>query len=156
MRLRFVMLIFAGLAFCVAAAAADDPSVGTWKLDPSESKFSSGPQPQSIILTIEPSGDNGLKITTETIDAQGKKSVSVANGALDGKDSPVTGDANADTASMKRVDADTTESQNKKSGRITSLLKRIVSRDRKKMTVTKTQNNAQGQTVVDIEVFDRI
>jgi len=156
MRLRFVMLIFAGLAFCVAAAAADDPSVGTWKLDPSESKFSSGPQPQSIILTIEPSGDNGLKITTETIDAQGKHSVSTVNGTLDGKDSQVTGDPNADTASMKRDDTNTTETQNKKSGRITSFFRRIVSRDKKKMTVTKTQNDAQGDTVVDIEVFDRI
>jgi hypothetical protein len=156
MRLRFVMVIFALLAFRVAAVAADDPSVGTWKLNPSESKFSSGPQPQSIILTIEPSGDNGLKITTETIDAQGKKSVSVVNGALDGKDLPVTGDANADSASMRRDDADTTETQNKKSGRIASFLKRIVSRDRKKMTVTKTQSNAQGQAVVDVEIFDRI
>jgi hypothetical protein len=31
-----------------------------------------------------------------------------------------------------------------------------VSRDKKKMTVTKTQNNSQGEAVVDIEVFDRI
>ncbi len=42
------------------------------------------------------------------------------------------------------------------SGRITSFFRRIVSRDKKKMTVTKTQNDAQGDTVVDIEVFDRI
>jgi hypothetical protein len=34
--------------------------------------------------------------------------------------------------------------------------RRIVSRDKKKMTVTKTQNDAQGDTVVDFEVFDRI
>jgi hypothetical protein len=75
---------------------------------------------------------------------------------LDGKDSQVTGDPNADTASLKRDDANTTETQNKKSGRITSFFKRIVSRDKKKMTVTKTENNAEGTTVVDIEVFDRI
>jgi hypothetical protein len=156
MRLRFLMLIFAVFGLCLTTMAVDDPSVGTWKLNPSESKFSSGPPPQNIILKIEPSGDNGLKITTETIDAQGKRSVSSVNGSFDGKDSPVTGDPKADTASLKRDDANTTESQNKKSGRITSLFKRIVSRDKKKMTVTKTEHNPQGETIVDIEVFDRI
>jgi hypothetical protein len=150
------MAIFAAFAFCLTAIATDDPSVGTWKLNPSESKFSSGAPPQSIILRIEPSGDNGLKITTETIDAQGKRSVSTVIGTLDGKDYQVTGDPNADSASMKRDDANTTEAENKKSGRITSFFRRIVSRDKKKMTVTKTQNNAQGEAVVDIEVFDRI
>src|ERR1700730_13876059 len=98
MRMRFVMVIVAARGFCFTAIAADDPSVGTWKLNPSESKFSSGPPPQSIILKIEPSGANGLKITTETIDAQGKRSVSTSTGNFDGKDSPVTGDPNADSA----------------------------------------------------------
>ncbi len=119
MRVRVLFVTFVAVvafAFCLAAMAADDPSVGTWKLDPSESKFSSGAPPQSIILRIEPSGDNGLKITTETIDAQGKRSVSTVNGTLDGKDSQVTGDPNADTASLKRDDANTTETENKKSG----------------------------------------
>jgi hypothetical protein len=156
MRIRFLMLIFAALAFCLTAVAAEDPSVGTWKLNPSESKFSSGPPPQSIVLRIEPFGDNGLKITTETIDAQGKRSVSTFNGNFDSKDSPVSGDPTADSASLKRDDANTTETQNKKSGRITSFFKRIVSRDKKKMTVTKTENDAEGATVVDLEIFDRI
>jgi hypothetical protein len=159
MGIRVLILTFVAavtFAFCPATMAADDPSVGTWKLDPSESKFNSGPPPQSIIMRIEPTGDNGLKITTETIDAQGKRSVSTVNGTLDGKDSQVTGDPNADSASTKRDDANTTETQNKKSGRITSFFRRIVSRDKKKMTVTKTQNDAQGDAVVDIEVFDRI
>jgi hypothetical protein len=156
MRLRFLILIFAAFGLCLTTMAADDPSVGTWKLNPSESKFSSGPPPQSIILKIEPSGANGLKITTETIDAQGKRSVSTSTGNFDGKDSPVTGDPNADSASLKRDDANSTETENKKSGRITSFFRRIVSRDKKKMTVTKTQNDAQGDAVVDIEVFDRI
>jgi hypothetical protein len=159
MRIRVMILTFVtviAFGFCLATMAADDPSVGTWKLDPSESKFNSGPPPQSIIMRIEPAGDNGLKITTETIDAQGKHSVSTVNGTLDGKDSQVTGDPNADSASMKRDDTNTTETQNKKSGRITSFFRRIVSRDKKKMTVTKTQNDAQGDAVVDIEVFDRI
>jgi hypothetical protein len=156
MRMRFVMVIVAACGFCFTAIAADDPSVGTWKLNPAESKFSSWPPPQSIILKIEPSGDNGLKITTETIDAQGKCSVSTLNGTLDGKDSPVTGDPNVDTASLKRDDANTSESQNKKSGKITRFFRRIVSRDKKKMTVTKTENNSQGEAIVDIEIFDRI
>lgn len=156
MRMRVLILGFAAFAFCLTAMAADDPSVGNWKLNPSESKFNSGPPPQTIVLRIEPAGDNGLKITTETIDAQGKRSVSTYNANFDNKDAPVTGDPNADSASMKRDDANTTETQTKKSGRITSFFKRIVSRDKKKMTVTKTQNNPQGQTVVDIEVFDRI
>src|ERR1700676_5540014 len=108
MRLRFLVLMFAAFGLSLQTMAADDPSVGTWKLNPSESKFSSGPPPQSIILKIEPSGANGLKITAETIDAQGKRSVSTSTGNFDGKDSPVTGDPNADSASLKRDDANST------------------------------------------------
>jgi hypothetical protein len=156
MRTRFLILLLVAFAFCLTAKAADDPSVGTWKLNTSESKFSSSPPPQSIVLRIEPSGDNGLKITTETIDAQGKRSVSTFNGNFDSRDFPVTGDPNADSASLKRDDANTTETQNKKSGRITGFFRRIVSRDKKKMTVTKTENNPQGEAIVDIEVFDRM
>lgn len=73
MRTRFLILLPVVFAFCFTAKAADDPSVGTWKLNTSESKFSSGPPPRSIVLRIEPSGDKGLKITTETIDAQGQR-----------------------------------------------------------------------------------
>lgn len=156
MRTRFLILLLVAFAFCFTAKAADDPSVGTWKLNTSQSKFSSVPPPQSVVLRIEPLGDQGLKITTETIDAQGKRSVSTFNGNFDSKDSPVTGDPNADTASLKRDDANTTETQNKKAGRITSFFRRIVSRDKKKMTVTKTESNPQGEAIVDIEVFDRI
>lgn len=156
MRTRFLILLLVAFAFCFTAKAADDPSVGTWKLNTSQSKFSSAPPPQSVVLRIEPLGDQGLKITTETIDAQGKRSVSTFNGNFDSKDSPVTGDPNADTASLKRDDANTTETQNKKAGRITSFFRRIVSRDKKKMTVTKTESNPQGEAIVDIEVFDRI
>ena len=117
MRIRFLMAIFAAFAFCLTAIAADDPSVGTWKLNPSESKFSSGAPPQSIILRIEPSGDNCFAETRRR---------------------QYHGDPEQEI------------------GQDHQLFKRIVSRDKKKMTVTKTENNAEGATVVDIEIFDRI
>jgi hypothetical protein len=54
-----------------AAAQAADPQVGTWKLDVAKSKYSPGPPPKEITLTIESQPD-GLKFTIVGTDAEGK------------------------------------------------------------------------------------
>jgi hypothetical protein len=147
MRMRVLILGFAAFAFCLTAMAADDPSVGNCQTQ------SLGIEVQFRSATPDHRSENRASWRqrpedhTETIDAQGKRSLSTYNANFDNKDAPVTGDPNADSASMKRDDANTTEIQTKKSGRITSFFKRIVSRDKKKMTVTKTQNNPQRSLI---------
>jgi hypothetical protein len=67
---RFVLLVLALLTVSVGLAAADDPLVGTWKLNLAKSKFSPPPPPQDTTIKYEPDGANGIKVTAEITDAQ--------------------------------------------------------------------------------------
>jgi len=158
MRKRPVVLLaflITAIFIGIAAHAQEDPMVGTWKLNPSESRFSPGPAPEDVVLTIEPAGGNALKITTETTEPDGTKNVSVFVTALDDKDTAVRGDKNADSASMKRTDANSTEQTKKKGGKVTSKVKHLLSRDKKKMTVQTTGTDANGKQTNNVEVYDK-
>src|SRR5215470_6389752 len=51
---------------------ANDPMVGTWKLNLSKSTYIPGPAPKSAINKFEPRED-GMKATIDMVDGQGNK-----------------------------------------------------------------------------------
>ncbi|MFY9531677.1 MAG: hypothetical protein WBC04_17285 [Candidatus Acidiferrales bacterium] len=155
MRTRLVVFALALVGVSAGLGAAEDPLIGTWKLNLAKSKFSPGPPPQGEILKFEPYGDNGIKVTAQVTDAQGKAVVTEYSGSFDGKDVPVTGTEDADTASMKRINASTTERTYKKAGKVTTTARRVVSKDGKTLTVTSKGTNAKGQPVNNVSVFDK-
>jgi hypothetical protein len=60
MKTRLIVLAVAVLAFAVVAMAADDPFVGTWKMNLAKSKFSDpSSAPKSYISSVE-SLKNGM------------------------------------------------------------------------------------------------
>ena len=133
---------------------ARDPRMGTWKLDVAKSKFSPGPAPQDLTLKVEPSGQ-GEKATPEFVNADGTRTTTQYTANFDGKDYPLTGSQTADTVSLKRIDARTTDRTDKKGGKVAQTLRRVVSPDGKTMTVTVKGTNAQGQAVNNIVVFQK-
>ena len=136
------------------SAQARDPRMGTWKLDVAKSKFSPGPAPQGLTLKVEPSGQ-GEKATSEFVNADGTRTTTQYTANFDGKDYPLTGSQTADTVSLKRIDARTTDRTDKKGGKVAQTLRRVVSQDGKTMTVTVKGTNAQGQAVNNIVVFQK-
>ena len=136
------------------SAQAGDPRMGTWKLNVAKSKYSPGPAPRSVTLKVEPSGQ-GEKVTAEFVNADGTRTTSQYTANFDGKDYPFTGSAVADTVSLKRIDARTTDRTDKKGGKVVQTLKRVVSEDGKTMTVTVKGMTAQGQAVNNVVVFDK-
>src|SRR5215475_3269778 len=90
-------LFFLGAALCFA----DDPQMGTWKLDEAKSKFAPG-VPKNHTVVIEAAGDN-VKITVDGIDKDGKSTHNEWTGKFDGKDYPVTGDLTSDMRSYTNV-----------------------------------------------------
>ena len=75
---------------------------------------------------------------------------------LDGKDAPVAGNnPNADMIAVKRIDAHTLETVNKKGGKVTTTQKNVVSADGKTRTVTTTGTDAQGQKINNVGVFEK-
>jgi len=143
-----------GVDIANLSAQAGDPRMGTWKLNVAKSKYSPGPAPRSVTLKVEPSGQ-GEKVTAEFVNADGTRTTSVYTANFDGKDRPLTGSAVADTVSLKRIDARTTDRTDKKGGKVVQTLKRVVSQNGKTMTVTVKGTNAQGQAVNNVVVFDK-
>src|SRR5260370_23065591 len=100
-----------------ASVSGADPLIGTWKLDPAKSKFSPGPPSKSITVRFEPAGA-GVKVTADVVTANDKASHTEYTGNYDGKDYPITGsETGADTVSLKRIAAHTTQRVDKQGGK---------------------------------------
>jgi hypothetical protein len=138
----------------VVSAQGANHRIGTWHLNVAKSTYSPGPAPKSQVLTIEAAGA-GEKVTSESVSATGAKTVSVYTANYDGKPYPITGSETADTVTLKRVDANTSERTDIKGGKTVATLVRTVSTDGKTMTVTIKGTNAQGRTVNNVVVFEK-
>jgi hypothetical protein len=143
-----------GASLVRVSAQASNPRIGTWKLNVEKSKYSPGPAPQGQTMKIEASGD-GEKATTEGVNAAGTATLTEYTAQYDGKDYPITGSQNADTVSLKRIDARTLERTDKKGDKVVGTSTRVVSEDGKTMTVTTKGTNAQGQAVNNVTVWEK-
>jgi len=146
--LSFILCLAAG-AFCLAA---DDPMMGTWKLNEAKSKITPG-APKNNTVTYAAVGDQ-IKVTVDGTDADGKSAHSEWTGKFDGKDYPVTGDATADMRSYKKEGKDL-ELTNKKDGKVTVTGKIVVSADGKTRTVTISWTDAKGAKMTSTAVYDK-
>ena len=133
---------------------AADPAIGTWKLNAAKSKYTPGPAPKSATLTYEETAD-GIKRTGETVDAEGKTTSFEYTAKFDGKDYPVTGSDLYDAISLKRINEQTAEGTLKKSGKVLSHARRVVSKDGKVMTLTMTGTNPKGEKMHNVAVYDK-
>jgi hypothetical protein len=143
-----------GADIVTLSAQASDPRIGTWKLNGAKSNYSPGPAPQTLTVKVESSGQ-GEKATAEFVNADGTRTTTEYTANFDGKGYPLTGSQSADTVSLKRIDARTTERTDKKGDKVAQTLKRVISQDGKTMTVTTKGTNAQGQAVNNVAVFDK-
>jgi hypothetical protein len=148
-----------GLALLLSIAAgtmcfADpNPTLGTWKLNESKSKFGEG-MGKSTMVVWEKAGDQD-KCTVDGVDADGKKTHTVWTGKLDGKDYPITGDATSDMRSFKLKGDNTIEMISKKDGKAVGDGTIVVAADGKTRTVTTNMTNAKGVKVTSISAYDK-
>ena len=154
-RLTTGLIAAALLGAAAASAQSKDPFVGQWSMNLAKSKYSPGPAPKSVMSTWEAAG-KGYKVTVKTEPAAGPAQQWSYTTNLDGKESPVTGNnPNADTVTVKRIDANTLELVSSKGGKVTTSQRNVASVDGKTRTVTTTGTNAQGQKVNSVAVFER-
>jgi hypothetical protein len=145
------VLVLAG-AFVGQAVAADN-WVGTWKLNVSKSRVgSTAIRAQTIKFEVTA---DGIKLTSDGMDAEGKPMHGEYTSKFDGKDVPYTGNPMADAATPKRIDDNTYENTWKKAGKATVTAKVSVSKDGKTMTITQTGTDAKGAPVSSVAVYDR-
>ena len=144
------------LALCFLAGAAcfaDDPEMGTWKLNEAKSKFAPGATKNNTVV-YEAAGDN-VKITVDGTDKDGKSTHNEWTGKFDGKDYPVTGDPTSDMRSYRKVDDHTLKMTVKKDGKVTASGRIVVSADGKSRTVNTTGTDAEGKKVKNTVVYDK-
>jgi hypothetical protein len=137
----------------VVAFAADNPQLGTWKLNEAKSKIGAG-APKNGTVVYSAAGDS-IKVTVDGVDGTGKSSHSEWTGKFDGKDYPVTGDTTADSRAYTKINDKTLSFSQKKDGKVTTSGKIVISADGKTRTVTTTVTGADGKKVNSTAVYDK-
>jgi len=148
-------LVLAAIIATTGVTAAADHWIGTWKLNLAKSKYNP-PElaPRSQTVTRE-AVDGGMKLVSDGIDAQGKPTHNEYTAKYDNKDYPWTGQPNADTISLIRLDEEYYESTWKLKGEVTISAQTVVSRDGKTLTTNQFGKDAQGRTVGNMSVYDK-
>jgi hypothetical protein len=153
MKTRTTILTLLVLFVGVTMSFAENPTLGTWKLNEAKSKLAPG-TPKNHTVVYAAAGDN-IKGTIDGVDGQGKPTHNEWTGKFDGKDYPVTGDPNSDTRAIKQIDDHTSELTVKKGGKVTLTGKAVVSADGKTRTVTISGTDAAGKKVSSTAVYDK-
>jgi hypothetical protein len=150
-----VMIVIAAAAVELAAQGADaDPVVGKWELNVAKSKYTPGPAPKSETRTYVVAGQD-IKASSKGVDGTGKPTAASWTLNYDGKYRPETGYSNADELSVKRVNASSTEFTQKRAGKVVITGTRTISPDGKVMTITYKGTDASGQSINNVEVFEK-
>ena len=144
-----LILCFIGVGVCLA----DEPMMGTWKLNEAKSKLSPV-VPKNTTVIYEVASDN-VKVTVEGTDSEGKATHNEWTGKFDDKDYPVTGDATSDMRSYKKVDEHTLTFTGKKDGKETLSGRIVISADGKTRTVTVTTTDSKGKKVTGTAVYNK-
>jgi hypothetical protein len=144
-----MLVAFLGASLAVAGEAW----LGSWKLNAAKSQ----PGANAIrveTLKFEATAD-GVKLTSEGTDAQGKPMHAGYTTKYDGKPVKWTGNPMADTATARKIDDYSYENTWTMAGKGTVTAKVVVSKDGKTLTVTQDGTDASGAKVHSVGVYDK-
>ncbi|HXG88512.1 MAG TPA: hypothetical protein VNJ02_09270 [Vicinamibacterales bacterium] len=146
-------LSLVALIVLVAASASaqnTNKRFGRWKIK------SDAPPPTSNIMTYEPFGAKGMKVTVESVNAKGEKTTWWYTTDFDGKEMPVTGQDNAMT-SVRVINDRVNEIINKRNGKVTQVLTNVLSPDGDTIGVIYMRDDGTGKTNnVTFATYERI
>jgi len=141
--------LFASVTVCLA----QNPHMGTWKLNEAKSKFSKGAGKNTTVV-YEAAGDS-VKVTVDGVDGAGNPTHNEWTGKFDGKFYPVTGDPTSDMRSYRKINNRTLALTGKKDGKVTVTGRIVVSANGKSRTVTTTGTDAKGKRFTTRAVYDK-
>jgi hypothetical protein len=153
--MRLKMIVF-GLAIFVAGAvvaSAQDPHMGTWKLNEAKSQFGPGATKNHTVV-YEAAGDM-TKVIVDGTDGNGNAIHSEWTGKFDRKFYPVTGDPASDTRSYRRLNNRMMTLTARKGTKVTVTGRIVVTPDGQSRTVRTLSQNAKGKWVTNIAVYDK-
>lgn len=149
------MILFAAAVFFASAAvaSAQNPNMGTWKLNEAKSHFAKGATKNHTVV-YEMAGDN-IKVTVDGTDGGGNAVHSEWTGKFDGKYYAVTGDATSDMRMYSKINKRTLSIHGKKDGKVILTGTITVSGNGKTRTVTTSGRDAHGRWITNAAVYDK-
>ena len=127
-----------------------NPRFGVWQME------SDAPPPAINIMTYEPYGEHGMRITVEATNSEGVESKwGYVTNFVDGEFHPVEGQENAETA-VEVVDARTNRILNARDGEVRQVIMNVLSEDGNTINNEYKRTNAEGEEVVSHAVYRRI
>ena len=153
MKVRVILFALAALFLGATVCLADDPHMGTWKLNEAKSKFGPGATKNHTVV-YEVAGDS-VKVTVDGVDADGNAIHSEWTGKFNGRFYPVTGDPASDSRSYRRINKRTMALTGKKNGKVNLTGRIIATANGRTRTVTTTGTNSKGKKVSNRAVYDR-
>ncbi|HYN09064.1 MAG TPA: hypothetical protein VES67_16895 [Vicinamibacterales bacterium] len=124
------------------SAQANNPRYGKWRL-----KSTDPAQPSNNVMTYEPFNGTGMKITINTLQADGSLTPQWGYTTMfDGKDEPMTGSRAKDLASVKSLSDRVNEITYKRDGKITQILTNVISTDGTTLGIIYMTMDAEGKT----------
>jgi len=151
--LPFVLGVFLATTWLFAAVSGQSPNArfGKWKLK------SDAPSPASNVMTYEPFGDKGMKITIDAVNRDGVASQWHYTTMFDGKDEPITGNPGADTGAVRTISDRVNEIVYKKGGKVTQVLTNVLSPDGNTIGIIYMRADAEGKTTaVTFATYERM
>ena len=124
----------------VAQAQPSNPRFGRWLLK------SDAPAPTSNIMTYEPHGAGGMRVTIQAVNARGDTTRWWYTTEFDGRDTPVTGNASQTHAAVRALSPLVNEIVNTNNGRVTQRLTNVLSPDHNTIGVMYMREDAEGRT----------
>ena len=153
MKLKVIVLTLAVFFGGIVVCSADDPQMGTWKLNEAKSKFGPGATKNNTVV-YEAAGDM-VKATVDGTDSTGAATHNEWTGKFNGRYYAVTGDPTSDQRAYRKVSSRVLSLTAKKAGKVTLTGRITVSRDGKHRTVTTTGKDSKGKWVTNTAVYDK-
>jgi hypothetical protein len=153
MKLKVIVLTLAVFFAGVVVYAADDPNMGTWKLNEAKSTFSPGSSKNQTVV-YEAAGDQ-VKVTVDGVDGNGQPTHNEWTGKFDGKYYAVTGSPTSDMRSYRRINSRTLALREKKGSKVVVTGTITVAKDGKTRTLITNGTNANGKRFHNTALYDK-
>jgi hypothetical protein len=142
------------LVFIAQAAQAAEPLEGTWMLQVEKSVFGAVPGPKGQLRTYAIA--DGLEtMTARGINSEGNPTKVTYAARYDGREYRIAGSGGGDVICLRRIDALTTQSTEKRGGKVTITALRRVSPDGRTLTVETKGTLPDGRLLSATMVFEK-
>jgi len=146
------------IVFCLCAlsmaVAADNPFLGTWKLNEAKSHIPSGAA-KITSAVYSPAANDMVTVTTDGVDAKGNPIHTEWTGKFDGKPYPVTGSPDVDNRTMEARGVRTLITSNLKGVKLVYKGKIEISADGQSRTVDITGTTPDGKPYKATYFYDK-